>query len=66
MTSITPNYITNRASFCLGNEFVTMVDERISHDKEKDQSVPLTKRKTEEVTAKALKNLKAGALIGEW
>ncbi|ASX19807.1 hypothetical protein BGL51_07650 [Streptococcus thermophilus] len=58
MTSITPNYITNRASFCLGDEFVTMVDERIRHDKEKNQSVSLTKRKTEEVTAKVLKNLK--------
>ncbi|MCE2151250.1 hypothetical protein GPU51_03025 [Streptococcus thermophilus] len=42
----------------MGDEFVTMVDERISHDKEKNQSVSLTKRKTEEVTAKVLKNLK--------
>ena len=35
LPAITPNYITNQASFCLGDEFVTMVDERIRHDKEK-------------------------------
>ena len=35
LPAITPNYITNQASFCLEDEFVTMVDERIRHDKEK-------------------------------
>ena len=42
-----------------------MVDERIRHDKEKNKFVPLTKRKTEKVTAKVLKNPKGGVLIGK-
>ncbi|WP_347113905.1 hypothetical protein [Streptococcus thermophilus] len=50
----------------MGDEFITMVDERIRHDKEKKSISFSNKEKDRRSDCQSIEEPKASALIGEW